>query len=104
MPSPKHELLELLGEIDGLTSEPSKVAGGVALFYRGQELGHFHSDTEVDLRLTKKVIKELGLTHPPRSTRHPKRGASSQWIEMRFHDSDDVRRIADVLRAAIAKL
>jgi hypothetical protein len=31
----------------------------------------FHSDNELDLRLTKKVIKELEMSHPPDSINHP---------------------------------
>ena len=43
--------------IKGLEERPSKVAGGSALFFKGKEIAHFHHDTEIDVRLTKKVIK-----------------------------------------------
>jgi hypothetical protein len=100
----KHQLLELLGPIEGFEAQPSKVAGGTALFYRGKEFAHFHNDREIDLRLTRKVIESLGLSHPPRSELHPTRSASSQWIEVRFHSQAEVERVAELVKLAIAQL
>jgi len=40
----KKKLLQLITSIEGLTTEPSPVAGGTALFYRGREFAHFHND------------------------------------------------------------
>lgn len=104
MASLKHQLLASLAEIDGCTAQPSKVAGGTALFFRGKEFAHFHHDHEIDLRLTRKLIKDLGLSHPPRSAVHPTRSASSQWIELGFHSDEDVRRIAHLVGLAIGQL
>ncbi|MBP6776203.1 MAG: DUF5519 family protein [Piscinibacter sp.] len=104
MPSHKQHLLELLAPIEGFSAEPSKVAGGTALFYRGKEFAHFHHDHEVDLRLTRKVIAALGLSHPAGSKVHPTRSATSQWIELRFSSADEVRRVAELVRMAIAQL
>ena len=77
MSSPKHKLLSELEGVDGFEALPSKVAGGTALFYMGKEFAHFHHDEEIDLRLTRKVIKSMKLEHPPRSNHHPTRSASS---------------------------
>jgi len=104
MPSLKQELLALLAPIDGFSPQPSKVAGGTALFYRGKEFAHFHHDNEMDLRLTRKIIKALGLSHPPRSEHHPTRASGSQWIEVRFHSADEVVRVAELVKLAIAQL
>jgi len=97
-------LLTELAPIEGFTAEPSKVAGGTALFYRSREFAHFHHDNEVDLRLTRKVIKALGLSHPERSVLHPTRAAGSQWIEVRFQTTDDVHRVVELVKHAIAQL
>jgi hypothetical protein len=104
MTSPKQQLLELLASVDGVTAEPSPVAGGTALFFRGKEFAHFHSDHELDLRLTRKVIHSLGLTHPPGSVHHPTRAATSPWIEVRFESPSEVRRAADLVKLAVGQL
>ena len=104
MESLKHQLLASLASIEGCETQPSKVAGGTALFFRGKEFAHFHHDHEIDLRLTRKVIKSLGLSHPPRSTLHPTRAASSQWIEVRFNTPAEVQRVAELVKLAIAQL
>ena len=104
MASLKDTLLSQLASIESFEARPSKVAGGTALFYRGKEFAHFHNDREIDLRLTRKVIQSLGLAHPARSELHPTRSASSQWIELRFHSEDEVRRVAELVRRAIAEL
>jgi hypothetical protein len=104
MSSHKQHLLELLAPIDGFSAEPSRVAGGTALFFRGKEFAHFHHDHEIDLRLTRKVIGELGLSHPARSALHPTRSAASHWIELRFDTADEVHRVAELVRMAIARL
>jgi hypothetical protein len=103
MPTLKQELLRQLHQIEGLEAKPSQVAGGTALFYKGREFAHFHHDNEIDLRLTKKVINSLGLSHPPRSTAHPARSASSPWLEVRFNTSDEVSHVTMLVRHAIAQ-
>jgi hypothetical protein len=104
MASPKPALLAELEKIEGLSAQPSRVAGGTALFFRSKEIAHFHHDRELDLRLTKKVIKELGLVHPQRSTAHPKRAASSQWIEIRYESPSDVAQVVELVRLAAAQV
>jgi hypothetical protein len=103
-PSLKHELLALLQPVEGFEALPSKVAGGTALFFKGKEFAHFHHDNEIDLRLTKTVIRQLGLVHPTRSAFHPARSPSSQWIEVRFHTSEEVQHVAALVKKAIAAL
>ena len=103
-PSLKRDLLQLLQGIEQLQALPSKVAGGTALFYKGKEFAHFHNDNEIDLRLTKTLIKSLGLSHPPRSAFHPTRAASSNWIEVRFYTMEEVNAAARLVRQAISKL
>jgi len=100
----KQELLKSLATVDGLTAEPSPVSGGTALFYRGREFAHFHNDNELDLRLTKKVIQALGLSHPTNSVQHPSRSPSSPWIEVRFKTAGEVARTVELVKLAIAQL
>lgn len=98
----KQRLVELLTRLDGVEARPSKVAGGTALFHRGKEVAHFHHDHEIDVRLTRPVIRAFGLAHPPRSSVHPARAASSHWIELRFSTPDEVDRIAVMVEQALA--
>ena len=100
----KTQLLSALAKIDGVEDRPSPVAGGSALFYFGKEFAHFHSDNELDLRLTKKVIRAQQLAHPSGSIQHPTRSPSSPWIEVRFTTSKDVARAVELVRLAIAQL
>ena len=103
MASLKKELLRQLHEIEGLQALPSEVAGGTALFYKGKEFAHFHNDNEIDLRLTRQLIRRLGLKHPPRSSTHPARAASSNWIELRFFNAEEVETVAALVRQAISQ-
>jgi Family of unknown function (DUF5519) len=103
-PSLKRDLLQLLQGIEQLQALPSNVAGGTALFYKGKEFAHFHNDNEIDLRLTKTLIKSLGLSHPTRSAFHPTRAASSNWIEVRFYTMEEVNATAGLVRQAISRL
>ena len=97
-------LLAELSAVDGLEVRASPVAGGTALFYKGREFAHFHSEHELDLRLTKKVIHRLGLTHPQGSGQHPGRSTNSPWIVVTFHAEDDIERVSDLVKLAVANL
>ena len=59
----KTQLLSAVGKTAGVEDRQSPVAGGTALFYFGKEFAHFHSDNELDLRLTKKIIQAQRLEH-----------------------------------------
>lgn len=80
----KEQLLNDFKKISALEIQPSKVAGGHALFIGKKEIAHFHGANELDLRLTKKIIKQEGLTHPRGSKTHPGRKNGSEWIELHF--------------------
>lgn len=101
----RKQLVEsLLSEIHGLEERASKVAGGSAFFYKDKEIAHFHHDTEIDLRLTKNVIKREGLKHPSDSVVHANRASTSQWIELRFSNLDEVREVVRLFKIACALL
>ena len=104
MPTQKEALLIELRKIDGVQDKPSPVSGGTALFYGGKEFAHFHNDHELDLRLTKKQVQRLGLTHPSGSIQHPERSPNSPWIEVRFHTEADVARVKELVQIAVAQL
>ncbi|MBY0552412.1 MAG: DUF5519 family protein [Candidatus Obscuribacterales bacterium] len=101
MSSLRRELIEKLETFEGLTDRPSKVAGGSAIFYHGKEIAHFHNDNEIDVRLTKKLIKREGLSHPADSEVHHHRSANSEWIELRFSRTEHVEEVVRLFKLAL---
>ena len=100
----KAKLLAELRKIDGVDDRPSPVSGGTALFYQGKPFAHFHNDNELDLRLTRTLIQQMGLSHPPGSVHHPGRSPNSAWIEIRFSTIGDLEEVAKLVRLAVAEL
>lgn len=99
----KDQLVSELEKIKGLENRPSKVAGGSAIFYKNKEIAHFHHDNEIDVRLTKKIIKAEGLSHPENSEFHHQRSPSSEWIELRFKRKDQVAEVVRLFKLALAQ-
>lgn len=97
----KKELVKALEKIPGLEDRPSKVAGGSAIFYNDKEVAHFHHDNEIDVRLTKKIIRSEGLNHYDDSTIHKHRSPSSEWIEIRFKNEKDVKEVVRLFKLAL---
>ena len=97
----RNDLVKMLERIPGLEDRPSKVGGGSAIFYRDKEIAHFHHDNEIDVRLTKKVIRQEGLSHPSDSKIHRHRSPTSEWIEIRFHRAKDVDEVVRLFKLAL---
>lgn len=97
----KKKLLKELAKIPGLESHPSKVAGGTAIFFGTREIAHFHSDHEIDVRLTKKVIRASGLNHPEDSNFHKKRAKTSDWMELRYFQQSDLDDVVRLFKLAL---
>lgn len=99
------EMLEVsLTEVPGLVIQFSPELGSKVLLFRDREFAHFHSGSELDLRLTKKVISRLGLVHPSNSAQHPKRSVNSPWIELRFSNSQEISRVVELVKLAIEQI
>ena len=101
MPSLKDRFIIEIEKIPGVENRPSPVAGGSALFYQGKEFAHFHHDNELDLKLTRKIILQEGLSQPKDSKVHPSRSANSPWIELRFSRISDIKAAARLVKLAI---
>ena len=100
----KAKLLAEIRKIAGIEDRPSPVAGGTALFYKGESIAHFHGDNELDIRLTKTNIRMLRLSHPKGSAHHPNRSPNSAWIEVRLAGPADVPRVCEFVRLAAAAM
>lgn len=97
----RKSLIKKLEKIEGLQDRPSKVAGGSAIFYGEKEIAHFHHNNEIDVRLTKKVIKKEKLNHPTDSKIHRHRSPTSEWIEIRFNSAKDVDEAVRLFKLAL---
>ncbi len=97
----KKTLIAKLEKIKGLEDRPSKVAGGSAIFYKNKEIAHFHNDNEIDVRLTKKLIRKEALVHPTDSQIHHHRSANSEWLEIRYHKAADVDEVVRLFKLAL---
>jgi len=97
----KKILIEKLEKIPGLEDRPSTVAGGSAIFYKNKEIAHFHNNNEIDIRLTKKIIKLEKLSQPNDSNFHHHRGPSSEWIELRFKNETQVEEVVRLFKLAL---
>jgi hypothetical protein len=78
--------------------------GFSALCYGGKAFAHFHSDTELDIRLTRAVIEHEGLTDPAASAVHPNRTNRSHWIEVRFTTSAHLGLVIRLVKLAIDEI
>lgn len=94
-------LLQEIEKIPHLEGRPSKVAGGHAIFYKNKEIAHFHSNNEIDIRLTKKLIKKEGLIHPTDSLFHSGRKPGSDWFEFRFKRKEHVEEALRLFKLAL---
>lgn len=93
-------LLKEIETIPDVHAETSPVPGGYCIRCRGKEFGHFHNDSEIDLRLSKKLIKDFGLEHPTDSTFHPNRSNNSAWIELRFSNTREMKQVIKFVELA----
>ena len=102
----KQQLVEKLETISGLEHRPwpGRTDGFSGLAYNGKELAHFHNENELDLKLTKALIKQEGLKHYHASKAHPKRSANSPWIELRFTKAGDIDEVVRLVKLAVSKM
>jgi hypothetical protein len=79
----------------GVREAASRFGHGTAFVRDGREFAHFHSAREIDLRLTRRVIRTLA---PDR--RIVKRRAASDWVAFRMSGRADERVACALARIA----
>ena len=101
----RKQLVQGLLKIEGVTEKVwhDRPDGFSSLQIGGKEFAHFHNDNELDIRLTKGIISNEMLVHPNTSKNHPNRSINSPWIEMRFFDSNDIKRIVMLFKQSLKK-
>jgi len=69
--------------------------------YRGKEVAHFHGNNELDIRLSKQVVKRDGLTHAPNHVGHPERKNGGRWLMARFTRQSHLEEMMRLIKMAI---
>ena len=86
----RDDLTKLIGDLPGIECRASRWSDQPAFFLGGREVAHLHDGNVVDIRLTRAVIRKLGL-------REQKDGGmvlrgSSDWAEYSFARRADLER------------
>ena len=95
-------LEERLRALEGVTVEPWKDGKLICVNYHGKEVGHFHGQDVLDLRLSAKTIREEGLTREVSQEIHPDRALNSRWIGVRLADAADIDAVVRLVKRACA--
>lgn len=89
--------LEALRALEGRRSRWSAVW---SYHLAGREILHFHTDRELDLRLTRRVIRAEGerLASDPRVEIGPR---ERDWVSVRFETASDLPFVLELVRLAV---
>ena len=96
----RQRLEDQLLALEGVTVAPWKDGQLICVTYRGKEVGHFHGQDVLDLRLLPKIIREEGLTRDVSKEIHPDRTLTSRWIGVRFGTAAEVEQVLRLARRA----
>jgi hypothetical protein len=92
-------LTEKISAVRGVIAKKSRFSARRAFYVGTREFLHFHGPREVDVRLTRKEIRaRKGLFAA--DARVSMRG-TSDWIEVRFEDDEDVDFVISLARIAM---
>lgn len=95
----KEELGERILELPDVELRTSRFSDREAFFVGKREFAHFHPKNEIDIRLTRQVIRRLKaeLEADPKATLR----GSSDWVEYRFPRRTDLARAAELVALAL---
>ena len=77
----------------------SRFADKKAFFVGTREIAHFHEKREIDIRVTKPIIKKMGFLKSEDSRIHV-RSAASDWVEISFRREEDLGFIVGLVDIA----
>ena len=100
----RKELTQKLNSIPDVNVNLWKDSDLLCVFYKGKEVAHFQGNNELDIRLTRAVIKREGLSPPKNTTSHLGRSKNSTWIVQGFRRSAHVDEMVRLVRIAIKQL
>ncbi len=70
--------------------------------YHGKEVAHFHGNNELDVRLSRAIVKREGLTHAPDRIGHRDRKNGSTWLVVRFTRHSHLAEMVRLVKMAMA--
>ncbi|MFK7893328.1 MAG: luciferase family protein [Granulosicoccus sp.] len=69
--------------------------------YKGKEIAHFHGNNELDIRLSREIVKRDGLTHDTKRVGHLNRKNGGRWLIVCFTRSGHLPEMMRLLKLAI---
>lgn len=98
----RKKLINKLEKLSGIDVHLWKPASHLmVIYYNGKEVAHFHGNNELDIRLSKEVVKRDGLTHAPNHVGHPNRKDGGRWLIARFTRESHLAEMARLVKMAI---
>lgn len=89
------ELQARILDLPEIDEKKSRFSGEPAFFVGTREVAHFHANKAIDIRVTRKKIRELALTK-----KFPQQQSSADWIEVPFKSEADLPAIVELLEVA----
>jgi hypothetical protein len=72
----------------------------LCVFYKDKEIAHFQNLSEIDIRLTPRIIKQRRLRPPENSLSHLDRSKNSRWILQSFEQAETLNEIVTLIQIA----
>lgn len=98
----RRKLIDQLNQIPGIDVHLHKPESNfMVIDYEGMGIAHFHGNNELDVRLSKEVVKRDGLKNAPNRVGHPKRKDGGRWLIVRFTRESHVAEMVRLVKLAI---
>ncbi len=96
----RDELIKRIEELPNLKVALWKNTDLLCVLNKDKEIAHFQSETELDIRLTPKIIKQKGLQIPENSSSHLDRSKNSRWIVQSFEQKESFEDVLQLIKIA----
>lgn len=87
--------------ISGVVESQSAFTEDDAFWVNGKEIAHFHGDADLELRLTRAVIRD-GRARLKADARIELRQGASDWVKIRVTKAGDLAFVNELVEAAAA--
>ncbi len=96
----KQQLIDKLNALPDVRVGLWKDSQLLCVFYKEKDVAHFQNDEELDIRLTRSLIKREGLVPTDGSMSHPNRSKNSRWIVLPIKQPTDVDQLVRLVQLA----